>query len=96
MKNARLEPAKSVIEKIGIETAASVTGKHVSRIYRWMSPRTKGGTDGYIPPTDAELLLQHAHANDIDLNPEDFFVTRPTGSVSVRKQMKPKAEAGAR
>lgn len=71
-----LEPAKSVIAKIGIEKVAEITGKHVSRIYRWRLPKTRGGTDGRIPHEEAETLLAFARANGIDLKPDDFFLMK--------------------
>jgi len=74
MSEHRLNPAKSVIAKIGgIDVAASVTGKHVSRIYRWMQPREKGGTGGVVPHGDATKLLRHAASHGLDLTANDFF-----------------------
>jgi hypothetical protein len=70
----RLEPAKSIIAKIGSDKVAEITGKHVSRVYRWMSPKDRGGTDGRIPHEDAEKLLAYAQVNQIDLTPADFFL----------------------
>ena len=69
-----LEPARSVIAKMGgIEVVAGVTGKSLSRVYRWMYPRQRGGTDGIIPHGDAKRLLEHAKTAGIDLSPADFF-----------------------
>lgn len=68
-----LDPAKSVIDKIGVERVAEVTGKHVSRIYRWMYPKEQGGTGGLIPNPDAHLLLAWARDNGVELSPADFF-----------------------
>lgn len=70
----RLEPAHSVIRKIGIAKVAEVTGKHVSRVYRWMYPKENGGTGGLIPQPDARLLLEYARSAGIELSAEDFFV----------------------
>jgi len=75
MTDKQLEPARTVLEKIGgVDVAAKVTGKHVSRIYRWTYSREKGGTGGVVPHEDATKLLEHARANQIDLKAEDFFV----------------------
>jgi hypothetical protein len=69
-----LDPAKSVIDKIGgVEKAAAVTGKHISRIYRWMYSTTRGGTGGFVPHTDAVKLLDHAKKHDLPLAAEDFI-----------------------
>lgn len=77
MSDKHLEPARTVIAKAGgVEAVARITGKHVSRIYRWMHPREKGGTGGVVPHADATKLLKEAQSDEkIDLRPEDFFVT---------------------
>lgn len=75
MSDRNLEPASTVLAKIGgVEVAASITGKHVSRIYRWTYPREKGGTGGVIPHEDATKLLKHASENKLELTPADFFM----------------------
>ncbi|UXT47821.1 hypothetical protein FY136_00655 [Agrobacterium tumefaciens] len=73
MSENHLEPAKSVIAKIGIEKVSAVTGKHISRVYRWMYPKNRGGTGGIIPQGDAFALLAHARSEGIELSPDDFF-----------------------
>ena len=75
MSDRNLEPASTVIAKIGgVDIAAKVTGKHVSRIYRWTYPREKGGTGGVIPHEDATKLLKHASDHKIKLTAADFFM----------------------
>lgn len=69
----RLEPAKSVLDKIGVEVAADITGRDVSRVYRWMMSRARGGTNGRIPLIEAEKLLKYARENGIALDGNDFF-----------------------
>lgn len=49
MSSEHLEPARTVIAKIGVDKVAEITGKHVSRVYRWMYPKSRGGTGGLIP-----------------------------------------------
>ncbi|TGQ95996.1 hypothetical protein EN851_07635 [Mesorhizobium sp. M8A.F.Ca.ET.208.01.1.1] len=73
MSEAHLDPAKSIIAKIGIDNVAKVTGKHVSRVYRWMSPKERGGTGGLIPQAAQPAILKFAVENSIDLAPADFF-----------------------
>jgi len=69
-----LDPAKTVIDKIGgVETAAHITGKHISRIYRWMYSSSRGGTGGVVPHSDAVKLLAHARENNIPLSANDFI-----------------------
>jgi hypothetical protein len=78
MTDKQLEPARTVLAKIGgVDVAAEVTGKHVSRIYRWTYPREKGGTGGVVPHDDATKLLAHAREKSIDLKAEDFFQAEP-------------------
>ena len=77
-----LDPAKSVIDKIGVDRVAEITGKHVSRVYRWMYPKVRGGTDGLIPHSDASKLLVYAQQNGIELSPADFFVERKGDTAS--------------
>lgn len=74
MSEKQLEPARTILAKIGgVDVAAKITGKHVSRIYRWTYPREKGGTGGVVPHEDATKLLEHAKANGVDLVADDFF-----------------------
>ncbi|MCX5569629.1 hypothetical protein [Kaistia nematophila] len=69
-----LDPARSVIAKLGgPEVVRTITGKSLTRIYRWMYPASRGGTDGIIPHLEARKMLEHAKANDIALTPLDFF-----------------------
>lgn len=73
MSDEHLNPAKTIIAKIGVDKTAEVTGKHVSRVYRWMYPKERGGTGGLIPQTDQPAILQYALSRGIDLSPADFF-----------------------
>ena len=62
-----LEPAKSVVEKVGgPREAAKITGRDVSRVYRWMYR-------GEIPSREARKLLDYARENNLALKAEDFF-----------------------
>lgn len=74
MSERHLEPAKSVIAKMGgADVVASITGKHVSRVYRWMHPKIRGGTGGFVPHEDAVKLLTAAPLRGVSLAPNDFF-----------------------
>lgn len=44
-----------------------------SRLYRWITPKAKGGTGGRIPPKHQQALLDIAREEGIDLSPADFF-----------------------
>jgi len=77
MNTDYLEPARTVIAKIGTHRVAAITGKHVSRVYRWMYPKSRGGTGGLIPQADMPALLAYAIENQIDLSPAEFFPAVP-------------------
>lgn len=69
-----MDPAKSILDLIGYDTAARVTGKHISRVYRWTYPSgVREGTGGVIPHNDALKLLAHARSAGLDLNEADFM-----------------------
>lgn len=76
MSENQLEPARSVIAKIGVEKVCQITGKHISTVYRWMYPKDRGGCGGFIPTAEARGLLDFARENGIDLVAEDFFRPR--------------------
>ncbi len=77
MSEHHLDPAKTVIAKLGgVEAVCSITGKHLSRVYRWMHPKEKGGTGGLIPTSEAPKLLEHAKVNNIKISADDFFPKR--------------------
>lgn len=78
MSEKQLEPAKSVLAKVGIRNAERVTGKSLTRVYRWMASSERGGTDGVIPSKEARKLLKFAEEQGIDLKPSDFFALAPT------------------
>ena len=80
-KTPHLEPARTVLEIIGIDTAARVTGRHRSRVMRWMYPRAKGGSDGLIPSEMQQRLMAYAASNNVPLRPEHFFGS-PTESAA--------------
>ncbi|MGV1803467.1 hypothetical protein ACQZ6A_16500 [Agrobacterium vitis] len=73
MTKQYIEPAKSIVSKFGVSLAAEITGRHVSRVYRWMYPRDRGGTGGVIPHADALALLEYAKTHGLDLSPVEFF-----------------------
>lgn len=74
MRDEKLDPALSVIKSLGgFEKVAEITKKHISRVYRWTYPKDRGGTGGFIPQADAEILLAHAKAHDLPVTAESFF-----------------------
>lgn len=78
MKKHQLNPAFSVIKKIGgVALVSTITGRDVSRVYRWTYPKELGGTGGFIPHEEALKLLDHAKVNGLSLTPSDFFDVSP-------------------
>lgn len=80
-----MEPARSIIERLGGEAVVSkITGTAYTAPYRWQHPRPKGGTGGVIPQRYHRGLLDYARENGIDLNAEDFLAPAPeqTGSAA--------------
>lgn len=74
MSEKHLDPAKTIIAALGgVEAVAKITGKHVSRVYRWMASKERGGTDGLIPIEQALKLLRHARTNGVPLSADDFL-----------------------
>jgi hypothetical protein len=78
MKEKHLSPAKEIVALLGgPQKVATITGRHYTRVYRWMMPKkakaSHGGTGGTIPASEWPGLLKYAQSNSIDLRPEDFF-----------------------
>jgi hypothetical protein len=73
MSENHLDPAKSIIAKIGVGKVSELTRKDISRVYRWMYPKNRGGTGGLIPTADVPVLLAYAKDNDIELTADEFF-----------------------
>ncbi len=68
-----LEPAASIIEKIGGPTrVAKIVGVHRTRVCAWKRPRAKGGTDGRVPQDHHAKLLTYARAQGIPLSADEF------------------------
>lgn len=69
-----MEPAQTIIEKLGGATAvATITGVHRTRVYGWMYPKERGGTGGTIPIKHAQKLLQYAEAEGVNITADEFF-----------------------
>lgn len=74
MSTEYLNPAKSVIERLGgVDKVSEITGKHRTRVFRWMYPQERGGTGGLIPQRDIPKLLDYARNKQIRLRPGDFM-----------------------
>lgn len=70
----QLNPAKSIIDRFGGPAAvAAITGRHISRVYRWALPRDRGGTGGAIPIPEARKLLEAGKDSGIPVSAADFL-----------------------
>ena len=52
---------------------AELTKRHISRVFRWTYPKSRGGSDGFIPWAEAVKLLAFAPKHGVELTPADFF-----------------------
>lgn len=69
-----MEPARSIIEKLGGEAQVSfITGTAYTAPYRWQATRAKGGTGGVIPQRHHRRLIDYARAKGILLDAEEFL-----------------------
>lgn len=69
-----MDPAKSIIAQFGgPDVVSGITGRSVSRVYRWMYPQSRGGTGGVIPHREAMKLLDHARDHSLDVTADDFL-----------------------
>lgn len=76
MSTKGLEPAASIVALFqGAPAVARITGRDPSRVYRWMLPAHKGGTDGEIPAKARRRLLEYAREHNIPLKPEAFIAS---------------------
>lgn len=85
-----MEPANSIIKKLGGEAAVSALlteaavrlaqpelNLSYTAPYRWQYARDKGGTDGLIPQRYHPLLLEYARSQGIPLAAEEFLPPSP-------------------
>jgi hypothetical protein len=74
MAQEQLDPARSIIASLGGPDAVrGITGRHLSRIYRWMYPKEAGGSGGLIPLTEARKLIDAARERGVPLTADDFL-----------------------
>jgi len=70
-------PAQYVIEIFGgAREIARLLDKDPSTVYKWVKPRSLGGTDGAIPTHEQRLLLGLAVDRGLDLTAEDLILGR--------------------
>jgi hypothetical protein len=66
--------AGRIIEIVGgPEKVSEIAGVHISQVYRWTWPKSRGGTDGRVPTQHQQPILNYAIENKLPLTPADFF-----------------------
>lgn len=67
-------PAERIIKKFGgVSELARLSGWTPNMIYKWTYSKEKGGTGGLIPIDKMSDVLRLARANEVGVEPEDFF-----------------------
>ena len=70
----QLDPAFSIIRKLGgAASLASDLGLNRSAVYFWSYPRDRGGTNGEIPLSNWEKLLQIARRKKVKMKLADLY-----------------------
>ena len=76
-RRAYLDPARSIISRLGgVDVVARETERDRTRVYRWMYPRSRGGTGGIIPSDQIPTLIALAKRLRKPLKHSDFFPSR--------------------
>lgn len=66
--------AEHVINKCGgAKAVAEMLGLDVASVHKWKYPSERGGTNGLIPASRQQELIDKARDAGIDLEPADFF-----------------------
>ncbi len=75
-----LDPAYTLIKTIGdgklsrgIDAVAEIVGRDRANVYRWMRPKERGGTDGFIPAGAQAALSKWSKGGDAPKVVKDFF-----------------------
>ena len=67
------EQAKRIIDKFGgPRQLARAIGCQPAAVYRWTYPRTRGGTDGYLPNAVKDRVKSAADLLGIEITVEDW------------------------
>lgn len=85
-----LEPAASIIRKLGGEASVSkITDTAYTAPYRWQHAKDKGGTDGLIPQRYHPMLLAYARENSIPLTAEEFLPIADAATTAPMSEREP-------
>lgn len=72
-----MTPAQNIIKKCGgVAATAKLVGRTESVVYRWTYEKKLGGTGGTVPNKAQTKLLEAAARGEVDIRPEDFFVSK--------------------
>ena len=75
-KSSTYPIAKHVISKCGgAREVNRITGRALVTIYKWCMSKPQGGTGGLIPSDVQQQLMAAARRGEVDLTPDDFFIT---------------------
>ena len=70
----RCEPARNIVGRLGGVTAtAKIINKTPSAVSRWLVTRSEGGTDGRIPQSHWETILDFSVKHKIALTLDDLL-----------------------
>lgn len=76
----RLDPANSIVSQLGrVSAVARSLGLQRQAVYKWMLPKSKGGTGGTVPQRHHVAILDLARARDIPLTAADFLPSYKEG-----------------
>ena len=76
--------AHSVIKKLGGPRAvAGMLAMSTQAVYKWMWPKSKGGTGGLIPAQKQIQLIVAARQRGIMLTKDDFFPKDPPNASQI-------------
>ena len=79
-----MEPAASIISKLGGDTAvAAIVGVHRTRVANWKRSKESGGTGGVIPFKHVPALIAAARAAGHELSADDFLPAAPSTTEQV-------------
>lgn len=57
----------------GIREAVEITGRTEATVYKWMYPRDRGGTGGFVPSADQQMMLRWSAVKKAGLAADHFF-----------------------
>lgn len=73
-----LDPAASVLERLGGPMrVCEEIGVHKTRVYKWMKPKSEGGTGGMIPGSHIQDIIRMGAERGIEFSLADFFPAHP-------------------